>query len=327
MFVFIIISLFCTYSDAHLHDHPGRDVWYPMTIMKFFYATTDCSDVNINTEYDERELHQCALTYMIFCEAITPKAKIRIEHYSTQSCTDCNCDPISSEHWETNTCYIDPDDSSRSFKVNWQVEDNACHAIGGDFPTEKPDYPTARPSISPTAENYYTDTFTHFTLIQIGGICTKRFDLDLFYTAGNCASYVIDNPDACPSGTLAFPRDNVTPDLALMCVCCKPPQPYQYNVPNDMFNLYQVSFEHRFNPQSTMTSYVAKSQCGPRGQVAHADLSHCGGNVNIIQEGATYNNTPAAIVEGCVYESYALYECSTSVLSTMVLLLVVCHNF
>jgi len=74
---------------------------------------------------------------------------------------------------------------------------------------------------------------------------------------------------------------------------------------------YRHTVTKKFNswdPRSTLTSYVAATDCGPRGRTAVADLSRCAGNeTTVVVDGI--DGGVASTVEGCDYYSYAVHQC------------------
>ena len=76
------------------------------------------------------------------------------------------------------------------------------------------------------------------------------------------------------------------------------------------------TLQDEFDPASTLTSYVARNDCGPRGVSINADLRPCTyGAYFVKRETGRIEDTPSsewnvvATIDDCEYVSYDVYEC------------------
>jgi len=65
----------------------------------------------------------------------------------------------------------------------------------------------------------------------------------------------------------------------------------------------------RFDPNSNLVSYTDRASCGPRGNDANADLSQCSAGSRVVKRVRVDNWKVVAVVDGCDYFAYTIYEC------------------
>eukprot|EP00588_Corethron_pennatum_P009787 CAMPEP_0194273888 /NCGR_PEP_ID=MMETSP0169-20130528/7129_1 /TAXON_ID=218684 /ORGANISM="Corethron pennatum, Strain L29A3" /LENGTH=770 /DNA_ID=CAMNT_0039016963 /DNA_START=195 /DNA_END=2504 /DNA_ORIENTATION=+ len=85
-------------------------------------------------------------------------------------------------------------------------------------------------------------------------------------------------------------------------------------IPPKVGVMYRQTVMKKFNswdPKSTLTSYWDAGNCGPRGDDARADVSHCpGGEAKVVESVEGFEDIIISTIEGCDYYSYTTYACN-----------------
>jgi len=65
----------------------------------------------------------------------------------------------------------------------------------------------------------------------------------------------------------------------------------------------------KFDPSSSLVSYIDNRSCGPRGDDAKADLSQCSNGYIKVEHVPLNNYQVVATIDGCDYYAYTIYQC------------------